>query len=153
MPSFSFAKFSGRPAARRSSWRSHQARNHRVAADFDVGEAAFDELDGDDAALDILIREDRAGGNVAGLDVVFREGDARLLQLFRRDVAAGVGRDDFPQLAIGEDVIAFEDEALDRDAHGRGERESRGLEQRRQHRLHRFHRELQAVARGVGRRG
>src|SRR5207244_470693 len=51
----------------------------------DAGETALDDLKGDHAVDDVLIREDRSGVNVAVVDVEPSQGEAGFLQILRRE--------------------------------------------------------------------
>jgi hypothetical protein len=71
-----------------------------LARDRDLVEDTLDDLDLDHAVFHVLVGDDRAGIDVAALDVKPSKRIAHIQELLGRDRASGIGRCDLGQLAI-----------------------------------------------------
>ena len=86
-----------------------------VADDVDFGQAAFDDLNVDDAVGDLLIGEDGPGVEVAALDVVQGQLAADFLQFFGGEGAVFKRRGDFGQFRVGRHGVAGQREPAHED--------------------------------------
>ena len=79
-----------------------------IPDEFDVLQPALDDLKTNDATCDVLVRQKRAGADVACVDVVLRDRDASGFEVLAGNLPVGKRRGEFLQFAIREHRISAE---------------------------------------------